>query len=343
MFYRVIAGVLLLVVLAGCGNATPTATPAPGGASVGGNQPSGSSGSVGSAKPTATSSTAADAPTKAPAPTDAPTAAPTEAPAATLYKLDEPATVDGATYTFSDVQKTDNLGQFSKADPGEIYYTVLLTLENTDRAKPVNYNPLFFSLSDNRGYGYSATIDTGDQALKSGELVKGDKVKGRLAFKVDDQAEGLILHVSEIVLGRGNALAVGLDDKAAVAAIAPLDGPRAEGKNSAITLASVERSQGSGFMKPKAGKEYLLLDVALDNLNNVKGISVNPLYFKLKDKDSFEYTPSISIDIHSLSSQDIGPGQRARGVVMFEVPEGATDLTLSYKPIGSEALSVDVK
>jgi hypothetical protein len=62
---------------------------------------------------------------------------------------------------------------------------------------------LYFKVKDADGYEYNATLNSGDNALKSGDLAQGDKVRGIVAFEVPTGAAGLILSYEPLVIAGG--------------------------------------------------------------------------------------------------------------------------------------------
>ena len=112
----------------------------------------------------------------------------------------------------------------------------------------------------------------------------------------------------------------------------------------ALTVVKVDQAKEVGsFQKAKEGNVFVLAEVLIENIEQDE-IPYNPLYFKVKDADGFEYNAGISIADQSLKSGKLTKGDKARGIVMFEVKEGATGLVMTYKPIvlfsGDEAIRI---
>ena len=69
-----------------------------------------------------------------------------------------------------------------------------VTIENVERDW-VPYNPLFFTVRDSDGYEYvmdSEASFMSPRPLRSGELARGDKVRGTVVFQVPKR-KGLLL------------------------------------------------------------------------------------------------------------------------------------------------------
>lgn len=110
-------------------------------------------------------------------------------------------------------------------------------------------------------------------------------------------------------------------------------GERREAGGVALTAMKVEKAKEIGtFQKAKEGKMYLLVEVLLETTGRDEA-PYNPIYFKVKDADGFEYNVTISTADNTLKSGKLTAGEKVRGVVTFEVPEQASGLVLSYEPI----------
>lgn len=111
-------------------------------------------------------------------------------------------------------------------------------------------------------------------------------------------------------------------------------GDRIESAGVALTIVKIDRAKELGqFLKAEDGKVYLLAEAVVENAGRDEKTPYNPLYFKVKDTDGFEYNASLMGPDNSLKSGDLDKGDKARGVVAFEVPETAKGLVLSYEPM----------
>lgn len=123
-------------------------------------------------------------------------------------------------------------------------------------------------------------------------------------------------------------------------------GQRVESAGIALTVAAVKKvPQLSQFQRAKEGRVFVLADVILENANRDKE-PYNPLYFKLKDADGFEYSATFSTGDQSLRSGELAMADKARGFVAFDTPTTARGLQLSYQPLalfgGYEVLRVNL-
>jgi hypothetical protein len=136
------------------------------------------------------------------------TAAATQAPVGP-GKVGERIVSGNTALTVLQTTRTPQLSDFQKVKEGEAYVVAEVLIEAVgDKA---TYNPFYFKVKDSDGFEYSIEIMTGDQGLKSGELVAGDKARGMVAFKVKAETKGLVLSYQPIALGAGDPIRVGLD------------------------------------------------------------------------------------------------------------------------------------
>ena len=110
-------------------------------------------------------------------------------------------------------------------------------------------------------------------------------------------------------------------------------GERAESAGLALTISKVERKKDLDVIsKAKAGNVFVVTDVLIESTAKDKA-PYNPLYFKVKSADGYEYNAAITGLSNQLKSGDLATGDKVRGIVAFEVPEGAKGLVVSYEPL----------
>ena len=164
-----------------------------------GSTPSGSSGG--------TASGGAAAATSAPA---------SAAPATATSAATGPGTIgdrieaNGMALTVVKMERADTLGQFLKAKDGNTFVVAEVLIENVSQDK-IPYNLLYFKVKDSDGFEYTPAIGV-DQPLNSGELTKGDKARGNVAFEVKKDAKGLVLTYKPITLGNETPIQVALSE-----------------------------------------------------------------------------------------------------------------------------------
>lgn len=101
----------------------------------------------------------------------------------------------------------------------------------------------------------------------------------------------------------------------------------------AVTVMQVSvDNQLNSIISADEGKTFLLVEVVVENVNRDEGV-YNPMYFGLKDGDGFEYRAEVFGTEKGLSSGELSAGERARGIVAFEIDATAEKFTLSFDPI----------
>ena len=99
----------------------------------------------------------------------------------------------------------------------------------------------------------------------------------------------------------------------------------------AITVTSIEKSQGSEYDKPATGKEFVIVHVKIENKGS-ENLSYNPYYFKMQNSQGQqESTTFTTIDQDTaLNSGELIAGGKVEGTLTFEEPTGDTGLILIY-------------
>lgn len=108
-----------------------------------------------------------------------------------------------------------------------------------------------------------------------------------------------------------------------------------EKNNVRIAVTSVERnySTGNEFTEPKDGKEFVKLNIKIENKSNDR-VSYNALDWEIEDSNG--NIESYMNAMFAQADDDIGSGDLAAGGVksgsiVFEVPAGDTGLKAHYK------------
>jgi Domain of unknown function (DUF4352) len=100
-----------------------------------------------------------------------------------------------------------------------------------------------------------------------------------------------------------------------------------------VTLNSVRRNTGGDFFKPKAGYEYIVLDLTYENKGTRDTVVSSLLSANLKDSTGQKYTLALGGTDKSAPDGTIVPGELSRGEISFEVPTTASGLVFTYDPI----------
>ena len=101
----------------------------------------------------------------------------------------------------------------------------------------------------------------------------------------------------------------------------------------AITVTNVAKSQGSEYIKPKTGKEFVIVSVTIENKGD-KNLSYNPFYFKMQNsqgqQESITFSASVDNNDTELNSGELIPGGKVSGTIAFEQPVNDEGLILIY-------------
>jgi len=127
-------------------------------------------------------------------------------------KVGERSEAGGVTLTVEKVERRTELGQFQKAKAGREFLIAEVVIETTGRDE-APYNPMYFKLKNDKGNEHNASVVNAlSDSLKSGKLPKGEKVRGTVAFDIEQGETGLVLRYEPMVIAGGyKAIKVALD------------------------------------------------------------------------------------------------------------------------------------
>lgn len=97
-----------------------------------------------------------------------------------------------------------------------------------------------------------------------------------------------------------------------------------------FTVNSVRRSKAMGYSTPKAGKEYVIVNVTIRNLGKDE-VSYNPFDFKVQDANGAQESETYASLDDSLNSGTLAPEGKVTGSMPFEVPVG-DEAKLIFQP-----------
>ncbi len=98
-----------------------------------------------------------------------------------------------------------------------------------------------------------------------------------------------------------------------------------------VTKATRNYSTGNEYMVPESGKEYVLVEVSIEN-NGTDQVSFNTFDFQVQDSSGVLKTETFVDAENKLNSGNLAPGGKVTGTMVFEVPAGDTGLKLVFKP-----------
>lgn len=102
--------------------------------------------------------------------------------------------------------------------------------------------------------------------------------------------------------------------------------------NGSVTVTKVEKSQGTQYDKPKAGKEFVIVHVTIKNKGK-SNLSYNPYDFKVQNSQGQQEEQTISLvdQDTQLNSGELAASGSVSGTIVFEEPTSDTGLILIYQ------------
>jgi hypothetical protein len=98
----------------------------------------------------------------------------------------------------------------------------------------------------------------------------------------------------------------------------------------ALTGVSVQDPATPGMLyESTSGKKLIAVEIIVSNLSD-NVIGINPLNATLVDAEGFTYDLELGGRDNQLSTVDLNPGERVKGMVAFEVPEKAVAASIKY-------------
>jgi Domain of unknown function (DUF4352) len=103
-----------------------------------------------------------------------------------------------------------------------------------------------------------------------------------------------------------------------------------------LTLNSAERLVGTDFAEPPKNGSYLVIDVTLEVSQGTAG--AGPFDWEARNSDGSVYAAvPAGLTGDDIDASDLGPGERTRGKVAFDVPVGA--LTVTFTSLSGSPLA----
>lgn len=235
---------------------------------------------------------------------------------------------------------------FSKPDAGKKFVAVELLIVNNSQSAMSISTLLQMSMKDDTSQKYDvdfmASSATGGGNI-DGELVPGEKVRGKVGFQVAENATGLQFVFDASVFGLGKVF---VDLGAEPVTVEPPTSIAGETSQQTynvgdviamgttnLTVNEVLYPVGDDFNKPNAGFKFLVVDITIEN-KGATAISVSTLLqMSLKDPSGQKYDVDIMASVASGGSSpdgEIAPSEKLRGQVGFQIPENATGLVFVF-------------
>ena len=278
------------------------------------------------AKPTAQASAA---PTHKPAaqpttkPVAQPTAKATAIPAPEVMAFGTSATVGDLAITPSEAERLMKSGA-NVPKQGDIFVIISLTVSNATKTATAKFDPISLALSTGPDAKQILPMELASitDSLKAQDIKADGKIDGRVAFEVPQSALSLLL------------MFTGANAQHEIWKVPdPTLGTALQVGSLALTPMTFERLATSGSDTPKAGDEYLILTVNVQNVGTTDTIHFDPTSLLLMAScETKSLTPvSLASLKDQITAQDLKPGASLQGVVAFEVPKADINLEVTYQ------------
>ncbi len=116
-----------------------------------------------------------------------------------------------------------------------------------------------------------------------------------------------------------------------------------ERSGASVAVLGVSTASAVAFSTAQPGQRFLVLDVAIENVSSRQEVPYNPLYFRLRSADGFQYDSEFLAPEPDLGTGNLSQGDRVRGNIAFEVPANADGLVLIYEPIAFPSYQIRIK
>jgi hypothetical protein len=113
--------------------------------------------------------------------------------------IGQPVTASAARVTVNAARRAAQAGRSLAPRDGRTYIIADVSLENIGQDL-LHYNPLGFVAKDADGYEYRAALGA-DGQINAGDLPRGERVRGMVAFEVPSTARGLVIYLERSYTG----------------------------------------------------------------------------------------------------------------------------------------------
>lgn len=259
---------------------------------------------------------------------------------------------DGFAVVALAVEDPTTPGMFYTAEPGTKLIAVEIIVANLTR-ETLSCNPLNASLLDTEGFAYQVELAGRDEQLLAVDLRAGEKARGWVAFKIPEGVTPAKLKYSPGMFS-STTLAVSLapapEGHEAITgplAVTPEPprvglGGEASGFGCSLSASTVEDPSAAGmFYEARPGYRLVAVEITVGNVS-AESFSANPLYAYLIDADGYVYEPELGGRDGQLDAIELAKGEKAKGWVSFELPDGAQPAALKYQtePLSSNWIVV---
>lgn len=109
-------------------------------------------------------------------------------------------------------------------------------------------------------------------------------------------------------------------------------GETAELKNLKITVNSTRIIEGSDFLKPDEGQEWIAIDMTFENTGTESDYIGAILELTLKDSEGRSRDYNMFADLNGSLDGNVLSGEKLSGEISFVISENDSDLILYYEP-----------
>jgi len=100
-----------------------------------------------------------------------------------------------------------------------------------------------------------------------------------------------------------------------------------------VNAVSHAQTPADEFSKPADGNHWVSLDVSIENIGTKSEQFSSFMSMELQDADASTYGSELTTVEPQAPEGSIEPGDAKRGLVVFEVPDSAKDLSLSFRSL----------
>jgi hypothetical protein len=280
---------------------------------------------------------------------DTPTPEPTETPEpARQAHIGDFVTNEGYSLTVLQVQDPATPGMLYSAEPGSRLIAVEVVIGNVSGATATT-NALNGILLDEERLTYRAELAGTDDQLPLVELESGERVQGWIAFEIpEDAAPATFRFEMNRVRLEASLLEPPADHEPmeepdglfGVSESLSRLGDLVEQDGYSLAAMEVEDPASPGILyQATPGLKLVAVDMIVGNVDAGE-ITVNALRTYLVDSDGYVYTAELAGTDNQIELVDLGPDERVRGKVAFEVPEDAVPAAIKYEVSGSPRIVI---
>ncbi len=291
----------------------------------------------------------AEAETAEPVAEDTPTPEPTETPEpARQAYIGDFMTNEGYSLTVLQVSDPATPGILYSAEPGTRLIAVEVVIGNVSGAAATT-NVLNGTLLDDERLTYRAELAGTDEQLPLVELESGERVRGWIGFEIPEDAtpatfrfeiNRVRLEASLLEPPADHEPIEEPDGLFAVSDSLPRLGDLVEQDGYSLVAMDVLDPASPGILyRAVPGMKLVAVDIILGNIDG-REVSSNALRAYLIDAEGFVYTAELAGTDGQIELVDLGPDERVRGKVAFEVPEDAVPAAIKYEVSGSPRIVI---